>query len=67
MRIDRDQRRRPKPPARVDSVNLVSDILGANLRERASEARVVRNECAIQIKDIHDGYYSFESRAHLGP
>ena len=54
MRIDGDQRLGPKAPARVDCVNLVSDILGADLGERASEARVVRNECAIQIKDIHE-------------
>ncbi len=58
MRVDGDQRLGPKAPARVDCVNLVSDIPGADLGERASEARVVRNECAIQIKDIHDGYHS---------
>jgi hypothetical protein len=40
------------------SVDLVSDILGADLGERASEARVVPNECAIQMEDIHDGYRS---------
>ena len=56
MRIDGDQRFRPKAPARIDRIDLISDILGADLGERASEARVVRNECAIQIKDIHDGY-----------
>ena len=54
MRIDGDQRFGPKAPARVDSVNLISDVLGADLGERASEARVVVNECAIQIKNIHD-------------
>ena len=58
MRIDGDQRLGPKAPARVDCVNLVSDILGADLGERASKALVVRDERAIQIKDIHDGYCS---------
>src|SRR5271166_4236861 len=51
MRVDGDQRLRPKAPARVDFVDLVADILGADLGERAREARVIRNECAIQIKD----------------
>ena len=64
MRIDRDQRLRPKAPARLDCVDLVSDILGADLSERANEARVIRNECAIQIKEIHDGYCSFKARAN---
>ena len=36
-------------------VMLAADILGADLRERASETRVVRDERAIQIEDIHDG------------
>ena len=61
MRINGDQRLGPKAPARVNCVNLVSDILGADLGERASEARVIRNERAIQIKDIHDGYRSFDN------
>jgi hypothetical protein len=43
---------------RVDRVDLVSNILGADLSERASKARVVRYERAIQIKNIHGGYYS---------
>lgn len=55
MRVDGDQRLGPKASGRVDFVHLVSDILGADLGERASEAHVVRNECAIQIKDIHGG------------
>ena len=63
MRIDGDQRLRPKAPAGVDFVDLVSDILGADLGEGASKARVVRNECAIQIKNIHDRYHSPEVRA----
>ena len=54
MGIDCDQRLGPKASARVNCVNLISDILGADLSERPSKARVVRNECAIQIKDIHD-------------
>ena len=61
MRINRDQRLRPKAPARVNRINLVSDVLGADLRERTSKARVVRNERAIQIKDIHEGYCSSRS------
>jgi hypothetical protein len=43
---------------------LISDIPGADLGERASEVRVVRNERAIQIKDIHDGYRSSKARGH---
>jgi len=67
MRIDGDQRLGPKAPARIDCVNLFPDILGADLGERASETRVIRDECAIQIKDIHDGYCSSKARAHLEP
>ena len=54
MRIDGDQRLGPKAPARVDCVNLISDILGADLGERASKARVISYKRSIQIKDIHD-------------
>ena len=54
MRIDGDQRLGPKALARIDFVDLFSDVLGANLCEGASEALVVRYECAIQIKNIHD-------------
>jgi hypothetical protein len=53
VRVDRDQRLRPKAPPRVNRVDLLADILGANLRERAGKARVIRNERAIQIKHIH--------------
>jgi hypothetical protein len=35
------------------------------LGERASEAGVVRDECAIEIKDIHGGYRSSRAQAHL--
>ena len=67
MRVDGDQRLGPKAPACVDRVNLVSDILAADLGERASEARVIRDERAIQIKDIHDSYCSSRARAHPVP
>jgi len=54
MRINRDQRLRPKAPARVNRVDLLSDIRRPDLGKRAGKARVVRNERAIQIKYIHD-------------
>jgi hypothetical protein len=67
MWVDGDQRLRPKSPALVDCIDLIADILGADLGERASEACVVGNEYAIQIKDIHDDYRSSRARTHLGP
>ena len=54
MRIDGDQRLRPKAPAHIDRIDLISDIRVADLGERAGKARVVRNERTIQIEDIHD-------------
>src|SRR6516162_10053841 len=67
MRIDGDQRLRPEAPARVDRVDLVSDIRRADLGERARKARVVLNECAIQVKNIHDDYCSSASRVRPRP
>ena len=67
MRVDGDQRLRPKALACVNFIDLISDILGADLRERASEARVVHNERAIEIKDIHDRYHSSKVRALQRP
>jgi hypothetical protein len=67
MRIDSDQRLRPKAPARVDFVDLISDILGADLGERTSKVCIVRNKCAIQIKDIHGVYRSSKAQANWGP
>jgi hypothetical protein len=37
MRVDADQRLGPKALARIDFVNLISDIRGADLSKRASE------------------------------
>ena len=59
MRIGGDQGLGPKAPARVDSVNLVPDILCADLGERASKALVVRDERAIQVKDMRRKYELF--------
>jgi len=66
MRIEGDQRLGPKAPARIDCINLISDILGTDLRERAGEARVVRNERTIQIKNIHE-VFAPPRRAYFGP
>jgi len=67
MRIDCNQRLGPKALARVNCINLIPNIRGADLGERTSEARVVLNERAIQIKDIHDDDPSGEVRAHNAP
>ena len=47
MWIDGDQRLGPKASAAIDCINLISEVLGADLGVGASEARVVRNKRAI--------------------
>jgi len=49
MRLDGNQRLGPKAPTGVNFVDLITNILGADLGEGAGKARVVRNERAIQI------------------
>jgi hypothetical protein len=54
MRIDADQRFRPEAPTRVDRIDLISDVTSADLCERASKTRVIRDDGSIEIKDIHE-------------
>jgi hypothetical protein len=56
MRIDGDQQLGKKSPARVDSVNLVPDIMCADLGERVSKVLVVSDERAIQVKVMSRKY-----------
>jgi hypothetical protein len=49
MRIDGDRQLGKKSPARVDSVNLVPDILCADLSEGVSKVLVVSDERAINV------------------
>ncbi len=51
--VDTDQRLRPETTARVEGVNLRTDVLGADLGKRARKPLVVLYERPVQIKNIH--------------
>ena len=53
MRIDADERLGPEPVARVDRLDLATDVGRPNLRERARKALVVADERTIEIENVH--------------
>ena len=53
VRIEADERLRPKPPGRIDRVDLIGDILSPDLREGPREARVVFYEGLIEVENVH--------------
>jgi hypothetical protein len=52
VRIEADERLRPKPPGRVDRVDLTGDIQSPDLREGPREARIVFYEGLIEVEDV---------------
>jgi hypothetical protein len=48
------ERLRPKTIAAVDRLDLLANIEGSNLRERAGKPLVIADQGTIELKDIHD-------------
>jgi hypothetical protein len=58
MGIDADERSGPKPVARVQRLDLRSDILCTNLGERTRKALVVAEERTVELKYVHNFFPS---------
>src|SRR5262249_33990281 len=54
-RVDADKRLRPEPVGRVQSINLMADVVGSDRGERAGKPLVVADQRPVEIKDVQYG------------